>query len=113
MANKLLRIGPVTLIVVVLLIWLATGFYTVDSEGGEAAVVLRFGNHVDTVYDAGLHWHLPAPIEKVEKEKLKEIRTIELGYRTVKMGSASEYSEYTVVPSEARMLTQDENLVDV
>jgi len=108
-----MKIGPVTLIVVVVLIWLATGFYTVDSEGGEAAVVLRFGNHVNTVYEAGLHWHLPSPIETIEKEKLKEIRTIELGYRTTKMGSASEYSEYTVVPSEARMLTQDENLVDV
>jgi len=108
-----MKIGPVTLIVVVVLIWLATGFYTVDSEGGEAAVVLRFGNHVNTVYEAGLHWHLPSPIETIEKERLKEIRTIELGYRTTKMGSASEYSEYTVVPSEARMLTQDENLVDV
>ena len=113
MANKLMKIGPVTLIVIVLLIWLATGFYTVDSEGGEAAVVLRFGSHVSTVYDAGLHWHLPSPIETVEKERLKEIRTIELGYRTTKVGSASEYSEYQIVPSEARMLTQDENLVDV
>jgi membrane protease subunit HflK len=75
--------------------------------------VLRFGNHVNTVYDAGLHWHLPAPIETIEKERLKEIRTIEIGYRTLKMGSASEYSEYTTVPDEARMLTQDENLVDV
>jgi membrane protease subunit HflK len=108
-----MKIGPVTLIVVVLLIWLATGFYTVNSEGGEAAVVLRFGNHVNTVYDAGLHWHLPSPIETIEKERLKEIKTIEIGYRTTKMGSASEYSEYTVVPNEARMLTQDENLVDV
>ncbi len=113
LANKLMKIGPVTLLVVVLLIWLATGFYTVDSEGGEAAVVLRFGNHVDTVYDAGLHWHLPSPIETVEKERLKEIRTIELGYRTTKIGSTFEYSEYQIVPSEARMLTQDENLVDV
>ena len=113
LANKLMKIGPVTLLVVVLLIWLATGFYTVDSEGGEAAVVLRFGNHVDTVYDAGLHWHLPSPIETVEKERLKEIRTIELGYRTTKIGSTVEYSEYQIVPSEARMLTQDENLVDV
>ena len=111
--NKLMKIGPITLIVVILLVWLATGIYTVKSEGGEAAVVLRFGNHVDTVYDAGLHWHLPSPIETIEKEKLKEIRTIEIGYKTLKMGSQSEYSEYKTVPDEARMLTQDENLVDV
>lgn len=113
MTNKLLKIGPVTVIIVVLLLWLATGFYTVDSEGGEAAVVLRFGSHVATVYEAGLNWHLPSPIETVEKERLKEIKTIELGYRTTKMGSASEFSEYTAIPREARMLTQDENLVDV
>ena len=111
--NKLMKIGPITLILVILLIWLATGIYTVKSEGGEAAVVLRFGNHVNTIYDAGLHWHLPAPIETVEKERLKEIKTIEIGYETLKLGSQSEYSEYRKVPSEARMLTQDENLVDV
>ncbi|MBN2557590.1 MAG: FtsH protease activity modulator HflK [Clostridia bacterium] len=113
MKNKLMKLGPITLIVAVLLIWLATGLYTVKSEGGEAAVVLRFGNHVDTVYDAGLHWHLPSPIETIEKEKLKEIRIIELGFRTTRTGSQTEYSEYISVPDEARMLTQDENLVDV
>lgn len=111
--NKFMKIGPITIIVVILLIWLATGIYTVKSEGGEAAVILRFGNHVNTIYDAGLHWHLPAPIETVEKERLKEIKTIEIGYETLKLGSQSEYSEYRKIPSEARMLTQDENLVDV
>lgn len=111
--NKLMKIGPITIIVVILLIWLATGLYTVKSEGGEAAVVLRFGKHMKTVYDAGLHWHLPAPIETIEKEKLKEIRTIEIGYETLKIGSQSSYSEYRKVPTESRMLTQDENLVDV
>lgn len=113
MKNKLMKIGPVTLVAVILVIWLATGIYTVQSEGGEAAVLLRFGNHVKTVYDAGLHWHLPSPIETIEKEKLKEIRTIEIGYRTIKVGSQSEYSEYMSIPDQARMLTQDENLVDV
>ncbi len=113
MKGKLAKLGPITLIVIVLVLWLATGFYTVKSEGGEAAVVLRFGSHVKTVYEAGLHWHLPAPIETVEKEALKEIRTIEIGYKTTKMGSQDEYSEYISVPTESRMLTQDENMVDL
>jgi membrane protease subunit HflK len=110
---KLTKLGPITLIVIALALWIATGFYTVKSEGGEAAVVLRFGSHVKTVYDAGLHWHLPAPIETVEKEALKEVRTIEIGYKTTKLGSPNAYSEYVSAPSEARMLTQDENMVDL
>jgi len=78
------------LVVVVLLgFWMATGFYKV--EEAERGVVFRFGKHVETT-QKGLHWHLPTPIERVEKVDVTKVYTI---------------------PLNSTMLTQDENIVDI
>lgn len=78
------------LVVVILLgFWMATGFYKV--EEAERGVIFRFGKHVDTT-QKGLHWHLPTPIERVEKVDVTKVYTI---------------------PLNSTMLTQDENIVDI
>jgi len=69
--------------------WMVSGFYKV--EEAERGVVFRFGNHVDTT-QKGLHWHIPAPIERVEKVDVTKVYTI---------------------PLNSTMLTQDENIVDI
>ena len=74
---------------IVLAVWLASGFYMVDEQ--ERAVVLRFGAYVKTT-DPGARWHLPWPIEQVEKVNVTGVRS---------------------VTDKADMLTQDENIVDV
>ena len=80
----------ISIVVAILLVfWMATGFYKV--EEAERAVVLRFGEHVDTTMK-GLHWHLPVPIERVEKVDVTKVYTI---------------------PLNSTMLTQDENIVDI
>jgi len=76
-------------IAILLVFWIATGFYKV--EEAERAVVLRFGKHVETT-QRGLHWHLPVPIERVEKVDITKVYTI---------------------PLNSTMLTQDENIVDI
>ena len=82
--------GGITIILIVLaILWAATGFYKI--EEAERGVVLRFGEHVDTT-QKGLRWHLPIPIETVEKIDVAKIYTI---------------------PLRATMLTQDENIVEV
>ena len=82
--------GGIAVILIVLgILWAATGFYKI--EEAERGVVLRFGEHVDTT-QRGLRWHLPIPIEKVEKVDVAKIYTI---------------------PLRATMLTQDENIVEV
>jgi membrane protease subunit HflK len=78
-----------TIVVVLLAIWAFTGLYTVDAA--ERALILRFGKHVTTT-EPGLRWHLPWPIET---KQVINIQTIE------------SFSETT------RMLTSDENLVDI
>ena len=85
----------------VVLVWLASGFYIVDT--GQRGVVLRFGKYVETTGD-GPHWHLPWPIESREVVNVDQVRTVEIGYRsTVK----------NEMLRESLMLTDDENIVDL
>ncbi|MHB8535985.1 MAG: FtsH protease activity modulator HflK [Sulfuricaulis sp.] len=92
-------------VVAALVIWLLSGFYIVNQ--GERGVVLRFGKEAE-ITDAGLRWHLPYPIESVEKVNVEKVSTIEIGYRSnPRTGSKSK------VPKEALMLTQDENIIDI
>ena len=112
---KKLHLSIVTLVLVLLAvvgIWLASGFYTLKADGGEQAVVLRFGAYVRTDEQAGLKWHLPYPIETVEIVRADVVRTLEIGYRTDSVGGASEQSRFSTIPEEALMITGDENLVN-
>ena len=99
------------LALVLILLWFASGIYTVDS--GEEAVVLRFGQHASTVRNAGLKWHLPLPIERVYKEKVSEVKRLEFGFRTVASGNTEEFGKYMEMEEESLMITGDENLVDL
>jgi membrane protease subunit HflK len=93
------------ILAVALAIWLLTGFYIVNQ--GEHGVVLRFGM-MSEITQAGLRWHLPFPIERVEKVNVEKVSTIEIGYRSnPRTGGKSK------VPKEALMLTEDENIIDI
>ncbi len=81
---------PVFLAVILLLGWLAYDMtYLIDEQ--ERGVVLRFGQHVDTL-EPGLRVRLPRPVEIVQKVNIGQVRSI---------------------THKALMLTQDENIVDV
>ena len=96
-----------SLVVIMAIVVLYQGFYTVDS--GEEAVVLRFGKHVETVITSGLKWKIPF-IDQVYKAKVSEVKRLEFGFRTVKEGAFAEYED---VLAESLMLTGDENLINV
>ncbi len=93
--------GAGLLIVLAVVIWLASGFYIVNE--GQEGVVLRFGKFVQTT-QPGPRWHLPYPIESAEVVNVKQVRTVEVGYRN---------NVKSKVLKEALMLTDDENIVDV
>lgn len=88
-------------VLVVLLLWLGSGLYTVDAS--QRGVVMRFGKFHE-VRSEGLQWHLPYPIESVELVDVTRIRTVEVGYRS---------SDHTPDLHEALMLTDDENIVNI
>ena len=89
------------LVILVVFIWLASGFYIVDAS--QRGVVLRFGKYVQST-EPGPQWHLPYPIESVEIVPLTQVRTLEVGYRN---------SNKNKVLKESLMLTDDENIVDI
>ena len=93
--------GAGILIALVLLVWLASGFYIVDE--GRRGVVTRFGKYTETT-GPGARWHLPYPIETVELVDFSQTRRVEVGYRINPKGKRA---------NEAPMLTDDENIIDV
>ena len=92
-------------LLIVLALWLISGFYQVQPS--EQGVVLRFGKYLETT-DAGLHYHLPTPIEEVIKVNVTQERSINLGTMDNRYRNARN-NAFT----ESHMLTGDENIVDI
>lgn len=90
--------------IVALGFWVASGFYTVTQ--GEQGIELQLGKYKRTT-EAGLHWHLPSPIETVDIINVSRENTVEVGFRS--RGGAVN----TPVTREALMLTKDENIIDI
>ena len=102
------RIGGIILGVIVL-VCLGSGIYIVNP--GEVAIVRTFGNWNGDQQTEGLHWHIPWPIERQDVVSIQRVQNMELGFRSVgEIGSGEGLVERG---SEARMITGDENLVDV
>lgn len=90
----------VALAVGVLLVgWAATGIYIVPE--GQVGVVTTFGKYTQDS-PAGINWRMPWPIQDVEIVDVSSVRKAEIGIR----GGAQRLSQ-------ALMLTDDENIVDV
>jgi membrane protease subunit HflK len=99
--------GVWVLVLVVVALWLSTGFYTIAPD--ELGVVLRFGKLV-RVTDPGPHLLIPWPFESVIKTNVTEVKRIEVGFRTTIPGPPAQYMD---VPEESHMLTGDENIVSL
>jgi membrane protease subunit HflK len=93
--------GAGLIVLVVLVAWLASGFYIVVE--GQRGVVLTFGKFSE-VTNSGLHWRIPYPFQGNEIVDLTGVRTVEVGYRN---------NVKTRVLRESLMLTDDENITDI
>jgi membrane protease subunit HflK len=102
---------PLVAAAAVVALWLLSGLYVVGP--GEQGVVRRLGRHVATT-SAGLNWHWPLPIERVDVVNLEAVRRIEVGFRSVGRQALGDPRAGATqqVPAEALMLTGDENIVD-
>lgn len=81
--------GLGVLIAIAVVVWSLSGIYKVDEA--ERGVITQFGRYHSTTLP-GLHWHIPFPIQRVEK---------------VNVAVVERYKHST------RMLTADENIVVV
>jgi len=100
--------GIAVVLIGILVIWLASGFYRVLPD--EVGVVLRFGAYNRTT-QPGLNYHLPNPIETVLTPSVTRVNRTEIGYRNAEGPGRGQVSRQ--VPEEALMLTGDENIVDI
>jgi len=92
-SNKFNKLGLIAVAVIALMVWIFSGIFTVDQ--GKQGVVLQFGGYHRTT-EAGLQWHLPM-VQKYYIVDVSAIQSLTLGERG----------------SEALMLTEDENIVDI
>jgi membrane protease subunit HflK len=91
----------------VVVVWGLTGIYIVDPD--EMAMIRRFGRAIEPVTE-GIHYRIPWPVDRVDVVKVAQIRSMELGFRTVSEGPPRRTSPH---PRESLMITGDENLVDI
>ncbi|HTN48356.1 MAG TPA: FtsH protease activity modulator HflK [Burkholderiaceae bacterium] len=92
-------LGFAALVLILGLIWLASGFYIVPE--GQVGVVTTFGRYTETT-SPGFRWRLPWPVQSSELVDILSLRKVEIGTR----GRPERLKE-------ALMLTDDENIVDI
>jgi membrane protease subunit HflK len=94
-------VGIGAIAAVVALLWLASGFFTVQE--GQTGVVMTFGKYSHST-TPGFNWRWPYPIQGHEIVNVSQVRTVEVGYRA---------NAKNKQPKEALMLTDDENIIDI
>ncbi|MEZ0224465.1 MAG: FtsH protease activity modulator HflK [Alphaproteobacteria bacterium] len=92
------------LIFLVFMIWMGTGFYTVQPQ--ENALILTFGKVTDTKTEAGLGYHFPSPIQDDIKVPVSVNNQLDIGFSSA--GGARSDN-----PRESMMLTGDANIVNI
>jgi len=116
----LLRLG----IAAVVIVWLMSGIVRITAD--EEALVTRFGRF-ETKLEPGLHWRWPEPFERIHRENVGRIRTVQLGFRqsdearrqntlspnTIEWTSDHQENGYRPLPEESLLLTGDEKLVEL
>ena len=96
----------IAVIALLIIIWAATGVYTV-SPGENAALRLFGAVQGAPVSEEGLHWWWPSPVGNKDVVLVTETRRMELGFRS------NEAAINTPFLDEALMISGDLNIVDV
>jgi len=91
------------LVVIIVLVWLASGVYQVGAR--ENGIVRQFGKF-NSITTPGLNWRIPSPVTTVEKVDVQMIRRAELGFRTDDVGNVLRNLD------ESLMLTTDNSIVE-
>ena len=94
--------GIIGIVAVAIALWLSTGIFFVKDQGGEIAVILRFGKMTHTV-GPGPHYRLPFPIEREIIKKTAVLNKID----SVTQVDTGRNFDKTLV------LTGDENMVHI
>lgn len=97
--------GVLALLLLAVLVWLASGFYTVSTN--QVGLNLIFGRFTGKTKE-GLNYNLPYPVGSVIKLDVTDFNAIDVGSE-MRVSTRTQ----TDVPEESLMLTGDENIADV
>jgi len=90
-----------------IVLWALSGIYIVHPE--QEGIVRRWGRYYIS-RSPGIYYHIPWPVERVDKPEIAKIQKMEIGYETIKAGPPAVYES---IEEEALMLTGDMNIVDL
>lgn len=96
--------GLAGLSALVLIFWLLSGLYIVDSN--ERAVVMQFGRFTK-INEPGLNWRLPYPFQSHQLVNFSSVRTLEIGSLNTTGSRAAQNQRV----AGTQMLTGDENVL--
>jgi len=100
--RKLILFGTLAIV----FLYLLSGVYVVQSN--EQGVVRRFGRLVNDQIMPGIHYHLPWPVERVDRPKTLQVKVMSVGFRMV-----DKVKGIGPLPEETQILTGDENIIDI
>jgi heavy metal translocating P-type ATPase len=105
-------------------VWLLSNLVLISAD--EQALVTRFGKQRD-VLDAGLYWRWPWPFERVQRETVGRLRSLQLGFRAngvreaddnflvgpIEWQAEHQDASYQPISAEADMLSGEEVPVEL
>lgn len=102
--------------------WLSTAAFTVGTE--EVGVIERFGRKALPYRGPGLHLKLPWPVDRLTLVRARQVRAVEIGFRTAEETAFSEPPSYEWNlqhrdgriqrnDEESLMLTGDQNMIEM
>ncbi|GEP08382.1 FtsH protease activity modulator HflK [Methylobacterium gnaphalii] len=97
--------GILVLLVLLVGVWLLTGFYKVNPN--EVGINTVFGRYTGQSGE-GLRYNFPYPVGGVVKPNVGQFNSVQVGFR-----SGAGAARQRDVPEESLMLTGDENIVDL
>lgn len=100
-------VGFLVIIAILGLLFVKSMVFIVKAE--YQGVIVTLGKATRTV-GPGIHFKLPWPLQSLKQVNVKQVRRVEIGYRTISAGPPAEYRD---VPEESLMLTGDENIIEV
>ncbi|SFK47328.1 FtsH protease activity modulator HflK [Methylocapsa palsarum] len=102
--------GLLALVLVGVILWLVSGFYTVGPN--EVGLNKIFGRYTGKT-GPGLNYNLPFPIGDVQKLQVTDRNAINIGFALRQDSRTPNAQLQTDLPEESLMLTGDENIADV
>ena len=104
------------------LLVILNGVYIVGPD--ETGIVQRFGKKRMPYSEPGIHYKLPWPVDRLTRVRARQVRVVEIGFRSGAAPSAAEPAAYEWNvqhragrfqrrPEESLMLTGDQNLIEL